>query len=70
MLQQCDFCGGLTARDTRGNCAACGAPRHRRNNPFASTRIVLSQEMWEDMNIDRGYLSKKIADEIARRYSL
>jgi ribosomal protein L37E len=25
---RCDYCGGNTTDDMRGNCAACGAPRH------------------------------------------
>jgi len=26
--KKCDYCGGITPDDMRGNCAACGAPRN------------------------------------------
>ena len=30
MRNNCDYCGGTTETDARGNCRACGAPRHQK----------------------------------------
>ena len=31
----CEYCGGNTYLDARGNCAACGAPKHYKISGYA-----------------------------------
>ena len=47
---KCNYCGGVTVDDMRGNCGACGAPRNRSNDIMelatrykeAQTQTILS----------------------------
>ena len=38
--QHCDYCGGDTFDDTRGNCAACGVPKKKNQEQSEGFTIV------------------------------
>ncbi len=44
--KKCDYCGGITTDDMRGNCGACGAPRK------VDLKIVRPMEIFTDVSME------------------